>query len=153
MSVDIGPKIGIDGEAEFRQALTNINQQLKTLGSEMGAVPSAFDANDNSQDKLAATTEVVKKQVHAQAEKLAMLKKGLEESAEKYGENDTKTLKWKQSVNEATAKLNDMQAELRKDNDTLQGPGETLTDTEEMLDKTGDAAKEAGGTFNAFGEV
>ena len=42
MSVDIGPKIGIDGEAEFRKQLGNINQQLKTLGSEMKAVTSAY---------------------------------------------------------------------------------------------------------------
>ena len=41
MSVDIGPKIGIDGEAEFRKELGNINQQLRTLGSEMKAVTSA----------------------------------------------------------------------------------------------------------------
>ena len=42
MSVDIGPRIGIDGEAEFRKNLNNINQQLKTLGPEMTAwMPSA----------------------------------------------------------------------------------------------------------------
>ena len=45
MAVDIGPKIGIDGEKEFRQELANINQQLRTLGSEMKAVTSAFTDN------------------------------------------------------------------------------------------------------------
>ena len=50
MPVDIGPRIGIDGEAEFRKELANINQQLRTLGSEMQAVTSSFDANDKSQE-------------------------------------------------------------------------------------------------------
>lgn len=35
MAVDIGPKIGIDGEKEFRQELNQINTTLKTLGTEM----------------------------------------------------------------------------------------------------------------------
>ena len=56
MAVDIGPKIGIDGEAEFRKELQNINQQLRTLGSEMKAVTSAFDAGDRSEEALAAQT-------------------------------------------------------------------------------------------------
>ena len=43
MAVDIGPRIGIDGEKEFRQELQNINQQLRTLGSEMKAATSAFE--------------------------------------------------------------------------------------------------------------
>lgn len=36
MAYDIGPKIGIDGEAEFRQAISQMTQNLKTLGTEMG---------------------------------------------------------------------------------------------------------------------
>ena len=41
MAVDIGPKIGIDGEKEFRESLRTMGQQLKTLGTEMKAVTSA----------------------------------------------------------------------------------------------------------------
>ena len=35
MPVDIGPRIGIDGEKEFRDELNNISQQVRTFGSEM----------------------------------------------------------------------------------------------------------------------
>ena len=42
MPVNIGPRIGIDGEAQFRKELNNIIQQAKTLSSEMKAVTSAF---------------------------------------------------------------------------------------------------------------
>ena len=54
MAVDIGPKIGIDGEKEFRESLRTMGQQLKTLGTEMKAVTSAFDVDNDSQKKLAA---------------------------------------------------------------------------------------------------
>ena len=80
MAVDIGPRIGIDGEKEFRQNLANINQQLRTLGSEMQAVTSQFDANDRSQEALAAQTNVLNRQIDAQQQKLQQLQHGLEES-------------------------------------------------------------------------
>lgn len=54
MAVDIGPKIGIDGEKEFRESLRTMGQQLKTIGTEMKAVTSAFDVDNDSQKKLAA---------------------------------------------------------------------------------------------------
>ena len=73
MAVDIGPKIGIDGEAEFRKELSNINQQIKTLGSEMKAVTSAFDAGDSAEEALAAQTGVLTRQIEAQEQKLTQL--------------------------------------------------------------------------------
>ena len=63
MAADIGPKIGIDGEAEYRKQLNNIIQQAKTLDSEMKAVTSAFGKNENSQESLTAQSEVLSKQI------------------------------------------------------------------------------------------
>ena len=45
MATNIGPKIGIEGEKEYRDALKNIIQQTKTLGSEMEAVAASFGKN------------------------------------------------------------------------------------------------------------
>ena len=58
MAVNIGPRVGLDGEAEFRKNLNSISQQLKTLGTEMKAVTSAFDANDKSQENLPNQSQV-----------------------------------------------------------------------------------------------
>lgn len=112
MPVNIGPKIGLDGEADFRKQLNNIIQQCRTLDSEMKAVTSAFDDNDDSQEKLARQSEVLAKQIQAQTQRVEMLKKGLSESTKEYGEADTKTLKWAQAVNEANTLLNRMSNEL-----------------------------------------
>lgn len=146
MTVDIGPKIGIDGEAEFRKELSNINQQIKTLGSEMKAVTSAFDAGDKSEEALAAQTGVLTRQIEAQEQKLAMLQKGLAASAEKYGENDTRTLRWAQAVNDATAELNSLKAKLS------QASGE-MDDLEQETDDAADALKEAESAGSGFGET
>jgi len=46
MSDNFGLKIGIEGEKEFKKALSDINQSFKVLGSEMQLVSSSFDKND-----------------------------------------------------------------------------------------------------------
>lgn len=114
MSVDIGPRIGIDGEAEFRKNLNNINQQLKTLGSEMKAVTSAFTDSDDAQKALTAQAGVLTRQIETQEAKLAELKKGYEQAAKSLGETDTKTLRWAQAVNDATTALNTMKSQLSR---------------------------------------
>ena len=66
MAYDIGPKIGIEGEKEFRNAITQINTNLKTLGTEMMAVTSAYDKNDKSLESLSSQNKVLNKQVDEQ---------------------------------------------------------------------------------------
>ena len=114
MSVDIGPRIGIDGEAEFRKNLNNINQQLKTLGSEMKAVTSAFTDSDDAQAALTAQAGVLTRQIETQEAKLAELRKGYEQAARTLGETDTRTLRWAQAVNDATTTLNQMRSQLSR---------------------------------------
>lgn len=150
MPVDIGPRIGIDGEAEFRKELANINQQLRTLGSEMQAVTSSFDANDKSQEALSAQSDVLTRQIAAQEEKLAQLRKGLEAAAEKYGENDTKTLKWAQAVNNATTDLNKLRTNLSKVESEMDGTASAADDLAAGTKEAGDAAKSTGSRFGAL---
>lgn len=112
MAVDIGPKIGITGEREFRNQLQQTNQALKTLEAESKAVTSAFDDETDAEKKSAAQKDVLNRQIETQKDKLALLEKGLQEATQKFGEADTRTMKWQQAVHEGTAKLNDMERQL-----------------------------------------
>lgn len=105
MATDIGPRIGIQGEAEFRRNIQNIIQQQKTLKAEMQATSAAFDKNTSAQEKTRKTAEVLNKQIEVQKQRVAELEKGLAAAASAYGENDTRTLKWKQAVESASAEL------------------------------------------------
>ena len=51
MAVNIGPKIGIDGEAEYRKQISNIIQQAKTLDREMRVVAAFFDDATSAEDR------------------------------------------------------------------------------------------------------
>ncbi|MBD5169237.1 MAG: phage tail protein [Oscillibacter sp.] len=142
MAYDIGPKIGIDGEAEFRKAINNINTNIRTLGTEMLAVTSAYDANDKSVAALTSRNEVLVKQIDAQKEKLAKLQEGLAAAAEKYGENDEKTQRWQQTVNKATADLNQMERQLAENNQSLEDLANQENEASESTRKVGDSMEE-----------
>lgn len=106
MAADIGPKIGIDGEKEFRDALKSMGQQLKTLGTEMTAVTSAFDVDNDSQKKLAAQSDVLNRQLEVQQQRLGEIQKALDYAKANYSENSNEVQRWQQALNNATADIN-----------------------------------------------
>lgn len=106
MAADIGPKIGIDGEKEFRDALKSMGQQLKTLGTEMNAVTSAFDVDNDSQKKLASQSDILSRQLEVQQQRITEIQKALDYARQNYAENSNEVQRWQQALNNATADLN-----------------------------------------------
>ena len=88
MADNFGLKIGIEGEKEFKKALSEINQSFKVLGSEMKLVSSQFDANDRSIQALSARNTVLNKEIDAQRQKIETLRAALRNAADSFGEND-----------------------------------------------------------------
>lgn len=66
----ITTKLAIEGESEYRQAVANINNSLKTLKSELALVESEYRDNANSMKALEAKSETLAKLQVAHAEKL-----------------------------------------------------------------------------------
>lgn len=141
MAVNIGPRIGIDGEAQYRKELSNIIQQQKTLQSEMNAVTSSFSKNTTAEEKNTAVSKILAEQVKVQKDRVEQLAAMLQKSAEKYGENDTKTLKWKEAVNSATSELNKMERELEESSKSTDNLGDALEGAEKGAFSFGDALK------------
>lgn len=150
MAVNIGPRIGIDGESEYRKQLNNIIQTQKTLQSEMKAVAAEFDDNANSQEKLEKQSEILTKQIDTQRKRVEMLEKGLENCSDKYGEADTKTQKWQQAVYDASADLRSMEKQLSEVTDELSKAGSEITDFSDALDEMDDAAERGGDGFTVM---
>lgn len=126
MAKDIGPRIGIDGEAQYRKEIQNIIQQAKTLDAEMRAVASAFDQEADSQKKNKAVTEQVNKQIEVQKERVRLLQDMVERSAKATGENSTQTLKWKEALANAQAQLNGLEGSLENTTQKSSVFGDTL---------------------------
>ena len=146
---DIGPRIGIDGESEFRSALTSIGQQLRTLDTEMKAVTSAFDANDKSQENLAQQSDVLTRQLSLQEERLGEIQKALDYARQNYDENSNEVQRWQQVMNRATADLNKTRNQLSKLESEMNGAGDASDELADGMTDAGDAADGASGKFGA----
>lgn len=153
MGYDIGPRIGIEAEAEFRKQIYGLITQQKTLATEMQAVTSAFDKNDKSQENLTAQNKVLTKQIEAQKQKLDLLKEGLAASADKYGENDKVTQGWQQAVNKATADLNKMERQIQDNNDVLNKVDDATDDASDGVKDFEKAVQDASDGSLKFADV
>ena len=131
-----GLKIGLEGEREFKRAITDINREMRVLGSEMKLVASSFDKNDKSAEALTARNQVLGKEIEAQKSKIETLRAALENSASSFGENDSRTKNWQIQLNNAGAELNRLEGELKANNDAL-------SDFGNEVDGAGDDAKGA----------
>ena len=77
MASNFGLKVGVEGEKQFKQALREINQSLKTAASEAKLVASQYDANDKSVEALAARNGALSKEIDKQIEKQELLQEAL----------------------------------------------------------------------------
>lgn len=141
MAVNIGPKIGVDGEAEYRRQISQIIQQSKTLESQMKLVASQFTAATTAEERNAKTASVLTKQIEVQRERVKLLAEQTGKAAAKYGESDEKTQKWQQALNEATATLNKMQSELRNTSSGVEELGDDMREGSENALSFGDVLK------------
>ena len=141
MAVNIGPKIGVDGEAEYRRQINQIIQQSKTLESQMKLVASQFTAATSAEERNAKTASVLSKQIDVQRERVKLLAEQTGKAAAKYGESDEKTQKWQQALNEAAATLNKMQSELRNASSGVEELGDDMREGSENALSFGDVLK------------
>lgn len=146
MATDIGPRIGIDGEAEFRKELNNLTQQVKTFGAELKAVSTSADDEADAVSKAAKQQEILGNAIDAQKQKLSQLQQALQRATQEWGESDTKTLKWRQSVARAETELNQLESQLKQTT-------AALDKTDKAADDLGDSMDDAGKKSSSFGDM
>lgn len=105
---NINTKFTLSGEKEYKQAISEIGSGMKVLDSEMRKVSSAYAQNADSVEALNAKNDVLERKISTQVEKIEYLKAALQQSAEKYGEADKRTMQWQASLNNAEAELNNL---------------------------------------------
>lgn len=143
MAVNIGPRIGIEGEKEYRKEVNNLITQAKTYSAEMRELESSFDDETSAMEKSRKKGELLSKQIEQQEKIVSELEKGLEASAEKYGENANETLKWKQQVANAKTELNKMRSELSK-------LPKSLKDVSKSMQSVGKKMQDVGGKLTKY---
>ena len=139
MATNIGPKIGVDGEKEYRQQISQIIQQSKTLASEMKLVSASFTTATSAEEKNAKTAAVLNKQIEKQREYVDLLAKQAGKMAGTYGTNSVEAQRYEEKLNKARAKLLEMQ--------------HALQDTERGVEDLGNEMDDGGKKAISFGDL
>ena len=105
---NINTRFTLSGEKEYKQAISEIGSGMNVLNSEMRKVQSAYAQNADSVEALSAKNDVLERKISTQTEKIEYLRAALQQSAEKYGEADKRTMQWQASLNNAEADLNNL---------------------------------------------
>ena len=101
----IGAEIRLEGEKDFKRAVSSINTDLKLMGSELKKVESEYKGNENSVSALAAKSEQFTKIAEAQRQKIEVLQKAVEKSREKYTTAGQNVEKYRNELADAEREL------------------------------------------------
>ena len=162
---DIGAKIEIDGEKQYRDSLKAIDSELKAMKSEMDLTAASMDDMSDSQEKNAKQGEALEKIMAKQEDKLKLMNAQYERSAgrlndlgaaldaakKEFGDNSVEAAKAQDAYNkQLTAamnlktQINKTATELQKSKADFENLSGAADDLHDSLDKAGDS----GGKFS-----
>ena len=151
MAINIGPRIQVEGENEYRSQINSIIQQTKTLKAEMTATSSAFEKGakglkglKSNMEQAQAKAKNLNEQIKLQKERVEAVKNMTQQAAAKYGEADIKTLKWREALAGATAELNKMETELKSVPSNISLIGQAMQETGEKIKEVGKNIQDVG---------
>lgn len=167
MANDIGIRIGVDGEKEFKTVLSAINAQLKNLSSEMKATVTSMTGMDSAESRSAKKTDILGRSIEASRQKIDMIRSAydrakekldslgsaLEQAKQDFGENSAEALKAQNAYNRQAAAVNHLGTQLNNAQSDLNRMESELQDVEDAADDTTDAFEDAGDSALTFGDV
>lgn len=149
----IGARIAIEGEREFREAVRNIDSQLKVLSSSLDLSAAKFAGQENSMEALSARYSVLEKQYDTQAKKVDLIRQRLEQSAKEYGENSNQTLYWQTTLNRAETQLEKMRKKLQDTGESLEAYDNGMEAAKDETDGFSEKIKEIDEGATGLGDV
>lgn len=133
MSNKIGAKIVLEGEAEYRKAIKNINTEQKELRSEMRLCTSQFAGQQNSIAALTKKGEILSKQYDAQARKVEIYSKAVEDAAKRQEEAGDKVDALKSELEEANKKMEEMSSSTDTSSEALEEQQKVIEELKNKL--------------------
>ena len=145
----IGAIIALDGEKEFRSAVTDCEKTLKTLRSEMNYVTEEAKGQEDSMESLQKVHEVLSKVLDESKKKQEAINDALEHAKESYNKVGQGLETLKQDYEEATRSLEEMknsssttQSELEEQEKTVQELAEAISRGEKNYQTAGNRVQD-----------
>lgn len=134
-------RVELDGERQYKQALSELQRGNAVLGSEMRKLQAEYKGNTESTEFLTKKGELLERQLLQQRDKVKTLREALRNAAAQYGESAEQTQSWQIKLNNAEAAQYDLEAAIRENSQALQGEDAIM---QGLGDTVGDLASKLG---------
>lgn len=135
----IGTKLAIDGEREYKQALSEVNSSLGVLKAEMKKTSAEFKGSADSMEAMRAKGDLLERTLLTQKEKVDTLREALKNAAQEYGESDKRTMAWQKSLYEAEAAVAETENAIRENTEAMEQSNEVMEDSSQKTMGLGSA--------------
>lgn len=147
-----GPKIAVEGEKQFKDAISGINKDMAVLSSEMRKVTAEYKDNSGSAEALTAKNKILNEQIEAQESKVNLLKGALEKTNQKYGEGSRESKEYEIKLNNAETQLIKFNNELKENKTKLESASDFTKILKNSLNNYGAEADQAKAKTSSFGD-
>ncbi len=162
---DIGPRIGIEGEKEFKNSIKAIDSEIRALQNQLRTLSKEYDENDRSVEgvtkkqqaltkAIAATQDKIKlltSQYDKQYQELKRLETALDSARQLHGENSEEALKAESALAKQATAVNNLESRLQTAKGQLATFSQELENTGNRATLAGDKIQSAGDKLEAVG--
>ena len=133
MAYNIGAKIGIDGEAEFRRQIKRIDAEYKALTAQIEAQTVALGKNATVEDKAEANSEALRKQKELLAQREKLLAEAVEKSVQANGKDAEATSRLTAAMYDTQRQAEELGHKFENTGDNMEAAGEKALDFGDVL--------------------
>lgn len=143
---NIGPRIGIEGEAQFRQQISRINSEYRSMDSYLKALDKSMAQNGRSQEALAAKSNVLRQQIGLQEQRYSALSDAVQKATAKFGPGSNEVMRFQGALLDVDNTMTSLVRELDSTEDELRR-------LSLGIDDVGDSADSAETKVLSFGDM
>lgn len=143
---NIGPRIGIEGEGQFRAQISRINSEYKSMDSYLKALEKSMEQNGRSQEALASKSNVLRQQLSLQEQRYAALKDALSKATKAFGTGSDEVMR----LQGALLDVDNTMTSLAKELDSTESE---LRNLSRGVEAVGDSAETAETQVMSFGDM
>lgn len=141
---DISVSIGVQGESEFKKALTECQNTVKQLDSALKANAAEYENNADALGKNAERTELLNKALNAQKDIAKKMGEAVAYASEKYGAASSQATKYVLAQNKAKEAVAKLEKELKDSDREMEELGRDSARAGRQLQQgLGEGAREA----------
>ena len=148
----VSTRVSFDGEAQYKQAVRDINSNLRVLNSEMKLVTAEYRTNGASLDTLRNKQDILKRIYEEQKRKIEETEEALARCRRETGENSDASRSLEIQLNNQRTALTNTGGELDRVSEELEAFERAADEMGNEVEQTGEQAEDAQGKFSNMGE-